>query len=259
MKLSKPHISLWAMKILLLACILCSNTWLYAQQPAALFTLANTSYKANEYAQAANQYEKLLAQGYKDATLYYNLGNCYYKLNNVGKAIVNYERAHRLAPDDEDISHNLKLANAHKVDKIEAVPQLGIITGWQNFVGSQSIMGWGWYAIAGIWLAFLAFAAYLFTAAKKITAALGVLFIILSIAFASLAFTRSSAANDSGEGVLTAANSYAKSAPDDNSTNIFEVHEGIKFTLLDKVSNWYKVRLADGKTGWIERTHFEKI
>jgi uncharacterized protein YgiM (DUF1202 family) len=37
------------------------------------------------------------------------------------------------------------------------------------------------------------------------------------------------------------------------------LHAGVKFNLLDKVGNYYKVRLADGKTGWLSSNSFEQI
>ena len=239
--------------------LLCTVAMANAQQAPALFTSANALYKANNFAQAGSAYEKLLAEGYKDATVYYNLGNCYYKQNILGRAIINYERAQRIQPQDEDIAHNLKLANLQVADKIEAVPQLGIITTWQNFIGSHSAQGWGLWALAAIWLAFIVFALYLFTGFKKLSSAIGTVLIILSIAFVSLAFARQNVANDSGEAVLIVAESYVKSAPDDKSTNVFMIHEGVKVQLLDHVNGWHKIRLADGKVGWVEATHFEKI
>ena len=39
-----------------------------------------------------------------------------------GKAILNYNRALKLAPSDDDIRYNLSIANAYVQDKIDAVP-----------------------------------------------------------------------------------------------------------------------------------------
>lgn len=258
MKLSRIHTNLWAAKLLLAAYMLCFSLSAFAQAPVS-FASANALYKANQFAEAGLAYEKLLGEGYKDAVVYYNLGNCYYKQNQLGKAIINYERAHRLSPDDEDINHNLKLANAHLVDKVQPVPQLGVVRAWNNFSSSHSASGWGWYALGAVWLAFVAFALYLFTDMKKLMAGLGATSLFVSLAFLLLALGQYKSENNSGEAVLTVASTYVKSAPDDNGTNVFMLHEGVKFRLLDNVSTWYKVRLADGKVGWVERTHFEKI
>ena len=54
-------------------------------------------------------------------------------------------------------------------------------------------------------------------------------------------------------------NSFVKSAPDTNGNDQFMLHEGVKFEILDRVGEWSKIRLADGKVGWIERSAYEKI
>lgn len=258
MKLNKQHILLWGQSLF---CMLMFGIGItaYGQKPEEIYTNANALYKVNDYAAAASAYEKLLAQGYKDATIYYNLGNSYYRQGNIGNAILNYERAQKLLPEDEDIVHNLKIANAHITDKITPVPQLGIVTAWQNFTQSYSAKGWGLWAIAAAWLALVAGVLYLFTSFKNTGVGLGLFFVLITIAFASLALSRSNAGANSGEAVLMVADTYVKSAPDDNSTNMFVVHEGLKFSLLDKVGSYSKVRFADGKIGWVENSHYEKI
>ena len=42
-----------------------------------------------------------------------------------------------------------------------------------------------------------------------------------------------------------------KSEPNLGSTEAFVLHEGTKVQVLDTINNWKKIRLVDGKTGWI--------
>ena len=56
--------------------------------------------KRANYEEAARTYQHLVGLGYEDATLYYNLANAYYKSEDMGRAILNYLRARRLAPFD---------------------------------------------------------------------------------------------------------------------------------------------------------------
>lgn len=230
-----------------------------AETPEALYKKAATLYQANEFEQAAAAYEKILTQNYKSAEVYYNLGNCYYKMNNIGRAILNYERALKLAPHDEDVIHNLQLAQQKTVDKIQPVPQLSIITWWHSFTGWQSARGWNTWAIIMLWLAFAAFGVYLFSSFKQVAGFTGSLFFLLFIAFLSLAFKQNKAEQYSNEAVLMVPSVSVKSAPDANGNDIFVIHEGLKFRLLDNVGNWHKIRLADGKTGWLPSTVFSRI
>jgi len=234
-------------------------TPVHGQAPAELYKTANQLYKANLFDSAAAQYERILAQGYKSVEVYYNLGNCYYKLNNLGKGIINYERALQLAPDDEDIQHNLKLANLHTADKIQPVPQMQIVTRWNNFVESNSSRGWGMLAVGLIWISLIVFAIYLFFVFRRVVLNTGVLFLVASLFCMSLAFKQSHSEEDSNAAVLTVTNAFAKSAPDASATDAFMIHEGIKFHLMDQVGDWVKIRLADGKVGWVEKGNYEKI
>jgi SH3-like domain-containing protein len=42
-----------------------------------------------------------------------------------------------------------------------------------------------------------------------------------------------------------------KLSPDSESNDAFIIHEGIKVRFEDKVDDWVKIRLEDGKVGWI--------
>ncbi len=230
-----------------------------AQSAPELYKAANALYKAGNFEQAAAGYEKIIVQGYRTPEVYYNLGNCYYKQKMTGKAILNFEKAQKLAPDDEDINQNLKIAQLRAVDKITPVPQLAIASAWSHFTASQPSKGWGWFAIGVLWLALVMAAVYLFITRSKVVLVLGTLLIFVSVAFLALGFKQSNAEENSDCAILMVNNVNVKSAPDANGTDLFAIHEGLKFQLMDQVGSWNKIRLADGKVGWIEKGLFEKI
>jgi len=239
--------------------LLCFSAMVSAQQPAELYKTASQLYKAGQFDQAAASYEKILSQGYKTAEVYYNLGNCYFKLNTLNKAIVNYERAVKLAPQDEDIQHNLAIANSRIVDKVIPVPTLAILTAWDNFVALRSSTGWAFMAVGFIWLSLVFFAVYLFVGIRKLSFSLGSFLLIISLVFIGLAVKQSNKEQQTDAAILMVSNSFVKSAPDTNGNDQFMLHEGVKFEILDRVGEWSKIRLADGKVGWIERSAYEKI
>ncbi len=96
------------------------------------FQKGNEFYQKGDYQQAVEMYETALATGYESAELYYNLGNSYFKSNQIGKTILNYERAKKLAPRDEDILFNLEIAQLYVVDKINLPPQFFLVTLWKG-------------------------------------------------------------------------------------------------------------------------------
>src|SRR4051812_44117618 len=108
-------------KTILILFLFLTGTFLSAQKKDALtvYHQANIAYQKMDYAAATDLYEKLIRQGSISAEVYFNLGNSYFKQGNVPKAILNYERAKKLAPDDEDIDFNLKIAGLKVVDRID--------------------------------------------------------------------------------------------------------------------------------------------
>ena len=53
------------------------------------------------------------------------------------------------------------------------------------------------------------------------------------------------------EAIIFSEKSEVKNAPTMNSDKIFTLHEGTKVLVLDSVDSWKKIRIADGKIGWI--------
>ena len=49
------------------------------------------------------------------------------------------------------------------------------------------------------------------------------------------------------------------SSPDNSSKESFIIHEGLKVRLEDRVDNWVKIRLDDGKIGWIVTENIREI
>ena len=232
----------------------------FAQSADQLLSTANSMYKDKKYDVAVEAYQKLIAQGYKTTEVYFNLGNAYYKSDQFSSAILFYERALRLSPSDEDSRFNLKLANQKIVDRITPVQQFFVISSWQKFVTSRSSKSWGIISIIMVWLSFMAFAIYLFVSNIRRTGFyLGVIFLLASSFFFYLAYSEGHIENVTDEAILTATNTYVKSAPDAAGTDLFIIHEGIKMDIMDRVGVWSKIRLADGKVGWVEQKNYTVI
>ena len=118
--------TLWATSLLVMLSLslsLLSPSSVLAQEPISpveAMLAANQAYEKGEYLQAAAGYEAIVRYGIHNSDLYFNLGNAYFKHGDLGRAILNYRRAHRLAPRDSDILTNLTVARAQTVDRLEA-------------------------------------------------------------------------------------------------------------------------------------------
>ena len=81
------------------------------------FIEANRLYQENNYKQANFIYKSIVDEGYYSSELYLNLGNSYFKLDSIPQAILYYEKGLKIAPADNDLTHNLKQCNLLIKDK----------------------------------------------------------------------------------------------------------------------------------------------
>ena len=79
----------------------------------ALFQQGNDLYGQGKYHEALQMYTRIVAEAGFSGPLLYNLANCYAQTNQAGLAILNYQRALRLAPGDPDAQGNLDLLRKH--------------------------------------------------------------------------------------------------------------------------------------------------
>jgi len=243
--------------LLLLPCALTPG-----QEAGIRFSTANEQYRAGKYADAASAYEQIAANGYESPALYYNLGNAYYKAGNYPAAILNYERARRVAPGDEDILHNLRLANLRIIDRIEPLPRLFFVEWWEGLIGSASASGWGAAGIAALWAAVVLLSGYRLSrgpVARRVSLLTGVLIVCVSIFTFTAGAIQAERETSGTSAILFSASASVKSAPDAQSTDLFVIHEGVKVDVLDSVGEWRKIRLADGKIGWLPTSDVKVI
>lgn len=235
---------------------------LHSNSFKALLDSAFTHYKNGNFSKSLKIYKQIEDSGYTSAYMYYNMGNAYFRLNQIAKAILYYERALLLEPNDADIQHNLKYANTFVSDKINELPEPFYITWYKAFTQIFSANTWAWFSIALflviltlIYLNFLTVSTFVSKLIKFITTVLFILWIV-SISATYYSYNR-----------LTA-HSYAiimddtveiKSSPDDNSTSLFVLHEGTKVYIKETFEDWAEIRISDGNTGWIKIKSIERI
>ncbi len=72
-----------------------------------LFDAAQTP---DDYRASARELEAIIADGFQNGAVYYNLGNAYYRAGEYGRAILNYRKAKSLRPRDTYLEANLQQA-----------------------------------------------------------------------------------------------------------------------------------------------------
>lgn len=216
---------------------------------------ANNAYSKGNFETAINYYEKIINNGYEATEVYYNLGNAYYKSNKIAFAILNYERALKIAPDDEDIKFNLKLANQRIVDKIEIVPQL-FITEWkEGFMNSHSEKGWSLICIGLFSISLVLLAIYLMSnklLVKQSCFGLALLFFLSSLFTFFIAKNQYKILTGNKEAIVVSSPVDVTSSPTENTTRIFVLHKGTKVSIIKTNADWAEIKLSNGNIGWVK-------
>ena len=229
---------------------------------ADLIQKANEHYTKEEFQKAIDGYNQILMAGIESPEVYYNLGNAYYKTKQYTLAILNYERAKLLAPDDEDISFNLQVANQKVVDSIQELPGIFIVRWWNALVNSQTTDTWAVLSIFSF-IVFLTMLGFYFFAktseVKRITFWSGCFLIVFTIFSWTFAAKQKSRLVNHSYAIVMQPTVTVKSSPSDKGTNLFVVHEGLKIRITDKLGDWVEIRLADGNKGWLLTESVERI
>lgn len=216
---------------------------------------AAARYEADDFAGATGIWESLAREGHEDSHLWYNLGNAYYQQGDLGRSILSYRRAQRLAPRDGQLHDNLALARARRADGDQVAAG-----------GSTAARVWRWlrlhvspgeFAVAGLivlWLtAALAVLGILRAVAwrrlRGTLIALGVLLPLVSIA----AWTAEWQDWNGREAVLLAPVVPVTSGPGRDFLTLFEIHAGAELRVEEERGDWLRVSLGEQLEGWIPR------
>lgn len=226
-----------------------------AQSNTTLLDSANAAYAKNKFDLSIKYYEQIVSNGYESAEVYYNIGNAYYKNNHLPQAILNYERARKLSPSNEDIIYNLKMANNKLIDKIEPLPQLFIKDWWNSLILACSEKSWSMIYISFVWLGFGGIVIY-FTTKRRSVKQLSFIFSIglFILSFLFLFISRSSHQLNSArnEGIIVTSTVNIKGSPSEQGTNLFILHEGTKVDIEQSNGSWLEVQIPNGNRGWIK-------
>jgi len=223
---------------------------------------ADSAYQAKNYVEAASIYEALLKKE-PQADTYYNLAGAYFRMENLPKAILNYERAYRLDPSDEDIRFNLELCRNRTTDRFGSKGEMFFTTFARNLVASRSYRQWGecalaMFALTFVWAGFYLFGQRLWVRKTGFFAASATLLLTL-LCNLSMWMQYRSFHHERKAVVFKTTQMHASPTP--NSKKLYELHEGTTLKLLEggAEGKWLQAELPDGTSGWIDQSAIEKV
>ena len=231
-------------------------------QDNKLFNEGNALYNEGKYAEAIDKYKVILDSGQHSAELYYNMGNAHYKLNNVAESVYYFEKALQLAPGDKEIQNNLAYAQNMTIDAIDVQPEVGFSKLFKSIVNYLDYEVWAKLSIIFMALFVALFLWYYFSSntGKKRVAFIS--FIVSLFCFAmtfSLAFQKLEMDKKNNPAIVFAHESSVKNDPNPNGQELFQLHEGTKVQILESFENWDKIKLSDGKIGWIRASDIKPL
>ena len=246
--------------IYILALLICAFS---IAQNNILFSQGNSLYNEGKFQDAINTYESILDTENHSSELYFNLANAYYKLNRIAPSVYYYEKALQLSPNDKDIKNNMSFAKNMTIDAIELIPEMGFSKITKNIINRFSFDVWAILSVVFVALFVVLFLTYYFsysTNRKRLTFLSSILSLFLVLITLMFAFQKYEYEQNDNPAIVFALESEIKSEPNLRSEIAFKLHEGTKVQVLEIYNeNWTKIKLSDGKTGWISSQDIKEL
>lgn len=222
------------------------------------FKQAGEAYFNRDFNKAIELYSGLEKNGLVNSDLFYNLANANYRQGHIGEAIYYYSKALRYAPRDRDLVANYQYVLGKKVDQIEKPLLIKIyhtLFFWQDVLTLKEIMG---VALLFYWAFFVLLALRVMKRKRGLSVALWIS-LVFNLIFLPTAFAKFYSERISKRGVVVASLGAVYSEPNSDSIKLYELHEGTQVEVENNTDKFAKIKLSDGRVGWIELAQVKTI
>jgi tetratricopeptide (TPR) repeat protein len=228
-----------------------------AQEYGRQFLAAMEAYKTGDFATAVKDLEAIAAGGVRNGQLYYNLGNAHLKNNDLGRAILWYERALTLIPNDPDLRFNYQYARSLTKDLPEGGPSplTRILFFWVYELSSRTILVLALTCNMIFWGLAIAF---------RLTRRRGVRHALLAALVPTVVFVLTAAYNyfeaaRHNRAIVLPPAVAVRSGLEPTSTQLFELHAGAKVRVVRQMQGHVQIRFSEDKIGWIPGSDVGRI
>jgi hypothetical protein len=248
----------------LFGCSLMLSGFARAQAADADLDAANRAYQDGHFAEAARQFEQLIATRGYSAPLCFDAGNAELKAGHLGAALLNYERARYLAPGDAGINHNLQLARK------QAGLDSNSYRWWQVVLRSVNWTVWLDVILTCLFLILFALVgntfAEVWAGATRIPVRLWrkffrIIFFVCIPLFLFFGFVELSAVGfgDRVDGVIVAKQGTLRLSPFASSEQTGSVPEGELVTVERRHGDYLWIDEASRQSGWVQEKELAPI
>ena len=216
------------------------------------FEQANQLYDQGKFESAERLYGSIVNGDHYSPQLFYNLGNAEFRLKKPGLAILNYERALALAPNQPEARANLAYARE----------QTGAEVGTKNWrdriVADLDLNTYSWVAACAGWICIFALGAiFLKVGSGNLGAWVTVVCSVTVLAYALFAIRLLE--QDESVAIITASHAQARYAPVDNSTLVATLPVGSRVWILERRGPWIYCALPDADRVWLPADSLERV
>lgn len=264
-------------RLLAVTFALCFTSIATAATPQELFNQANDAFARataqrqsdpaaaqDAYTQATSLYRQLIQEhGIVNPELYFNLANAFALSGDVGRAIINYRRALRLAPSDPDILANYnatraRVATAFDQSKTDQLKRS--LLAWHAEIPPRMRLMVAVAAFGSLWLVLgLRLSPRLRPRVHWIIPA--TLFVVSATAIFSL-WSQEQGWRANPQAVVVVDAVVGRKGPDAGGYEpsfTRPLSAGVEVTILERRPGWALVRLADARETWLPEGSWEEV
>lgn len=221
------------------------------------YNSGNRFFEQKNYAQALASYQAAVDAGGDDADLYLNLGNAAFRIGETGIAVWAYRQGLRISPRDGDLRFNLRYAQATLRDELPQPEQVWLvrvaeaIAGWFAPGEALGVAAAAWLLLgvtAMLWGPWRRRRGWLLT--------VGIAAAVVLVFFGPLAGYRWHEQYGLERGVVTAAETVARTAPAEDAPEAFKIHAGLDLRIIEDRDRYTRIAIPTGLEGWIPKSDY---
>ena len=229
----------------------------------SLWNAGTAAYAEGRWEDAQKSWERICSLGLESPSLYCNIGDACFRQQNLGEAVLAYSRALKLDPSHGDARFNLEFAKSLTRDRIDSVPEFFLRSWLRKLCWSLPSDSWAWISLvlfAALLCLVLLFLLGKGPGARKWGFFGGLAVLVLLVFAVGFASWQKRDYIRSDDAVVMRSVVSVKSSPSgSDNTDLFILHEGTTVQELDSVGDWCRIRLQDGREGWLRAYEIEKI
>jgi len=213
---------------------------------------AQSYLSSKDYTKALELYHKIENEQYQSTELYKNMAIAYAALNNDALAILYYEKALKLSPNNSILKSDLGIIIKRNPELDEGVPPFILLKVWQSFTSLFNSTIWS--VLSLLFFGISSFVLFKQLPMPRMTKksytyfGVALTLTIFCILAANSAYQRQ---YNQDQMIVTEAEVVLKTGPDAESPDIENLPAGSKVVLKEQIGDWVQVHTSLGDIGWI--------